>query len=65
MATNWWRVATNPNSLNDDELHTIKDAVALVLSLVPPDPEVMPKKVTFCQIIGVIVRISTISASLS
>ncbi|EPS99361.1 hypothetical protein FOMPIDRAFT_129388 [Fomitopsis schrenkii] len=53
MATNWWRVATNPNYLTDDELHAIMDADRLVLSLAPVSPQAIPETVTFCQVIGV------------
>ncbi|EPS99998.1 hypothetical protein FOMPIDRAFT_129888 [Fomitopsis schrenkii] len=53
MATNWWRVATNPSYLSDDEIHAIKDADHLVLSLAPSPPEAIPKTITFCQVIGV------------
>lgn len=55
MATNWWRVATNPNYLTDDELHAIMDADRLVLSLAPVSPQAIPETVTFCQVIGVMV----------
>ncbi|EPT03285.1 hypothetical protein FOMPIDRAFT_1047270 [Fomitopsis schrenkii] len=57
MATNWWRVATNPSFLTDDELHAIKDAHRLVLSLTPSDPTTIPETVTFCQVIGVLHRV--------
>ncbi|EPS94026.1 hypothetical protein FOMPIDRAFT_93609 [Fomitopsis schrenkii] len=57
MATNRWRVATNPSILSDDEIDAIKDADRLVLSLAPSPPAAIPRTVTFCQVIGTMHRV--------
>ena len=64
MATHWWRVATNPSYLSDDRLHAIMAADRLVLSLAPSPPDAIPRTVTFCQIVGVMVRFSELSTNL-
>ncbi|EPS94028.1 hypothetical protein FOMPIDRAFT_1055456 [Fomitopsis schrenkii] len=56
MATNWWRVVTNPSYLTDDKLHAIKEAHRLIVSLTPSNIEAIPTAVTFCQVIGVMYR---------